>query len=127
LVRQARTRTERTLERFVSMLAEPDARLLREEGPVRTAFMDDMRHPSPTAARAAARDFWLFEHRWDVDLTQMTVPCDIWHGTEDRNVPVAHARYIAKLCPTARLHIVDGGGHMLVDEMDAILSSLSLA
>ena len=98
----------------------------REAGPIRTAFLDDFRHPAPTAAKAAARDFWLFEHRWDVQLADIAVTCDIWHGTQDRNVPVAHARVIAKVCPTARLHLVEGGGHMLLGELDKILSSLRL-
>jgi len=126
VLHQARTHSERTLDRFASLLAESDSRLLREAGPVRTAFLDDFRHPSPTAARAAARDFWLFEHRWDVDLAKMTVPCDIWHGTTDRNVPVAHARLIAHVCPTARLHVVENGGHMLLGESEKILASLRL-
>jgi len=124
MLRLGRARPDRTLDRFASLLAEPDARLLREAGPVRTAFLDDLRHPSPTAARAAARDFWLFEHRWDVSLGDMTVSCDVWHGTEDRNVPVAHGRLIAETCPTARLHLVEGGGHMLLGETDRILSCL---
>ena len=124
MVRRGRTHPEHALDQFASLLAEQDARLLREAGPVRAAFLDDFRHPSPTAARAAARDFWLFEHRWDVNLADMAVPCDIWHGTQDRNVPVAHAKSIAKVCPTARLHLVDGGGHMLLGELDDILSSL---
>jgi pimeloyl-ACP methyl ester carboxylesterase len=126
MVRRGRTRPERTLDQFASLLAESDARMLREPGPLREAFLDDFRHPSPTAARAAARDFWLFEHLWDVDLAKMAVPCDIWHGTQDRNVPVAHARLIAKVCPTARLHLVEGGGHMLLGEIDNVLSSLGM-
>jgi len=126
LVHRGRTRPESTLDQFASLLAAPDARLLREAGPIRTAFLDDFRHPAPTAARAAARDFWLFEHRWDVQLADIAVTCDIWHGTQDRNVPVAHARVIAKVCPMARLHLVEGGGHMLLGELDKILSSLRL-
>lgn len=124
MVNRGRTRTERTLDQFASLLAEQDALLLREAGPVRTAFLDDLRHPSPTTAKAAARDFWIFEHRWDVDLAKMAVPCHVWHGTEDRNVPVAHARLIAELCPTAHLHLVEGGGHMLLGEIDEVLSAL---
>ena len=81
--------------------------------------------PSPTTAKAAARDFRLFAREWDVDLVGLTVPAHIWHGTEDRNVPVAHARVIAARCPTARLHIVEGGGHMLLSQLDQILESLA--
>lgn len=125
IVHAGRTRPERSLDRFAARLAEPDARLIREDPDVRAGFLDDLRHPSPTAARAAARDFWLFARHWDVDLADMAAPAHIWHGTEDRNVPVAHARVIAQLCPAARLHIVEGGGHLLLGQIDQIMGSLT--
>lgn len=123
-VAAGRARPEATLDRFAALLAEPDARLLREDRGMRHAFLDDLRHPSKTTARAAARDFWLFTRRWDIDLAAMRTPAHIWHGTDDRNVPVAHARVIASRCPTARLHIVDGGGHMLLGQLDQIFAGL---
>jgi pimeloyl-ACP methyl ester carboxylesterase len=123
--RAGRARPEKTRDRFAAMLAEPDARLLRENREVRDGFLDDLRHPSPTTARAAARDFWLFAREWDVDIAGMAVPAHIWHGTADRNVPVTHARVIADRCPAARLHIVEGGGHMLLSHLDQIIESLA--
>jgi hypothetical protein len=38
---------------------------------------------------------------------------------------VAHARVIADRCPTARLHIVEGGGHMLLSHLDQIIESVT--
>jgi pimeloyl-ACP methyl ester carboxylesterase len=55
----------------------------------------------------------------------MAVPAHIWHGTADRNVPVAHARVTAARCPAARLHIVEGGGHLLLSQLDQILASVT--
>jgi pimeloyl-ACP methyl ester carboxylesterase len=120
-----RARPEATLDRFAALLAEPDARLLRENPDMRRAFLDDLQHPSRTTARAAARDFWLFTRPWDINLADVSTPAHIWHGSEDRNVPVAHARVIAARCPTARLHIVDGGGHMLLSRLDQILAGMT--
>jgi len=127
MVRAGRARPEKTLDRFAAMLAESDARLLRDDTRVREAFLDDLRHPSSTTARAAARDFWLFARRWDVDLADATVPAHVWHGTEDRNVPVVHASVIAARCPTAQLHIVEGGGHMMLSHLDQILACVTVA
>jgi pimeloyl-ACP methyl ester carboxylesterase len=124
-VHAGRSRPGRTLDRFASLLAEPDARLLRENHDLRSGFLDDLRHPSPTTARATARDFWLFARPWDVDIADVAVPAHIWHGTADRNVPVAHARVIAATSPAARLHIVEGGGHMLLGQLDQIIEALS--
>jgi pimeloyl-ACP methyl ester carboxylesterase len=120
-----RTRPEQALHRFAAVLAEPDAHLLRENDDLRAGFLDELRHPSATAAQATARDFWLFARRWDVDIADIAVPVQMWHGTEDRNVPVAHARVIATACPAARLHIVGGGGHMLLSQLDQIIEGLA--
>ena len=124
LLRSGRRGPKRALERFARLMAEPDARLLLDDTEVRRAFLDDLRHPSPTAAKAAARDFRLFARAWDVELTDMAVPVHVWHGTADKNVPVAHARVIAARCLTAELHLVDGGGHMLLTHLDEILAEL---
>lgn len=125
IVWAGRTRPEKALDRFASLLAEPDSRLLRDNADLRDALLDDLRHPSPTTARAAARDFWLFARRWDVDIGDMTVPAHIWHGTDDRNVPVAHARVIATRCPSSQVHLVAGGGHMLLGNLEQIIASVS--
>jgi pimeloyl-ACP methyl ester carboxylesterase len=125
VVRAGRTQPEKTLSRFAGLLAEPDARLVRDDAGLREAFLDDLRHPSPTAARAAARDFWLFARGWDADIAEIAVPAHIWHGTEDRNVPVAHARAIAARSPAAQLHVVEGGGHMLLSHLGQILASVT--
>jgi pimeloyl-ACP methyl ester carboxylesterase len=125
VLRAGRRSPQKALTRFAAMLAEPDAQLLREDAAVRAAFLDDLRHPSRSAARAAARDFWLFARAWDVDLSRMAVPLHVWHGDRDRNVPVAHARVIAARCPGAQVHIVEGGGHMPLSHLDQILDSVS--
>ena len=125
IIAAGRARPEQTLGRFAALLAKPDADLLRDDAALRDAFIDDLRHPSPTAAKAAARDFWLFARRWDVDLADMAVPAQIWHGTQDRNVPIAHAHVIAARCPAAKLHIVHGGGHMLLSQLNEIIASVT--
>jgi pimeloyl-ACP methyl ester carboxylesterase len=120
-----RARPEKTLRRFAALLARPDADLLRGDSGLRDAFLDDLRHPSPTAAKAAARDFWLFARPWDVDLADMAVPAQIWHGIQDRNVPIAHAHVIVARCPPAKSQIVHGGGHLLLTELDHIIASVT--
>jgi pimeloyl-ACP methyl ester carboxylesterase len=115
---------DKTLSRLAAQMAEADAELLRTSQDVRHAMLDDIGHPSATAAAAAARDFWLFARQWDIDLSAITVPAHIWQGTADRNVPAAHGHVIAARCPTAELHIVDGGGHLLLGQLDQIIASV---
>ena len=53
------------------------------------------------------------------------VQAHVWHGIQDRNVPVAHAHVIAARCPAAQLHVVEGGGHMLFSHLGQILASVT--
>jgi pimeloyl-ACP methyl ester carboxylesterase len=125
MARAGRTRSEQALERLASMSAEVDAKILREDASIRDAMLDDLRQASATTGRAAARDFWLFARPWDVDISQIRVPVDVWQGTEDRNVPFAHGRVIADRCPTAELHVVEGGGHLLINQLDQIIDTMA--
>lgn len=115
----------RALDRLAAMSAEVDAVILREDPNIRDAMLDDLREASATTGRAAARDFWLYARAWDVDISQITVPVDVWQGTEDKNVPLAHGKVIARRCPTAQLHLVEGGGHLLINQMDQILDTMN--
>lgn len=127
MVTTARRRPDKAVESMTRHMSPPDGRLIRGDAELREALADDLRHASPSTAKAAARDFWIFAHRWDVELSEASVPVAVWHGTEDRNVPVAHAAVIVSRCPTAQLHVVEGGGHLLLDHMGEILSNLGVS
>lgn len=125
MARAGRSKSEQALERLAAMSAEVDATILREDAAIRDAMLDDLRNASPSTGRAAARDFWLFARAWDVDISQIKVPVDVWQGTEDRNVPFPHGRVIANRCPTAELHVVEGGGHLLINQLDEIITTMA--
>ena len=42
---------------------------------------------------------------WGFDLGDITVPVELWHGTVDQMVPVAHGRWLAEHLPTAQVHL----------------------
>ncbi len=45
---------------------------------------------------------------------QVTCPTLVLHGSDDREVPLAWGEALAEMIPTARMHIIPGGGHSLV-------------
>jgi poly(3-hydroxyalkanoate) depolymerase len=47
-------------------------------------------------------------------LRQLQAPTLVAHGDDDPIVPLVNARLLAKLIPNARLHVVRGGGHLLL-------------
>jgi pimeloyl-ACP methyl ester carboxylesterase len=92
---------------------------------VQAAFVEDYRRASSTSALAAAQDFALFCTDWGFRLDDIDVPVDLWHGDDDRNVPVSHGRLQAERIPGARFHLCPGQGHMLViDRLEEILRTV---
>lgn len=62
---------------------------------------------------------------WGFDLAAIAVPVAIWHGSVDAMVPLGHGRWLADHVPGARVHLLDGEGHVsLVARLDEILSEL---
>jgi pimeloyl-ACP methyl ester carboxylesterase len=49
---------------------------------------------------------------WGVDLGAIEVPVQIWHGEQDRFVPVSHGRWLAERIPGVDAHISASHGHV---------------
>ena len=49
---------------------------------------------------------------WAFALDRIEVPVRIWHGREDRFVPVSHGQWLAEHVAGATAHILDGHGHL---------------
>lgn len=64
---------------------------------------------------------WTSAH-WLHELTQPTL---VIGGEDDRAVPIANARFLARRIPNARLHVVKGGGHVFViDEPESVVGEI---
>jgi pimeloyl-ACP methyl ester carboxylesterase len=49
---------------------------------------------------------------WGFDLRDIRVPVKIWHGRQDRFVPVQHGQWLAASIPGAEADISDRDGHL---------------
>ena len=49
---------------------------------------------------------------WGFDLRDIRVPVKVWHGREDRFVPVQHGQWLAAGIPGAEADISDRDGHL---------------
>jgi pimeloyl-ACP methyl ester carboxylesterase len=64
------------------------------------------------------RDMLLVSHPWQLDLDKIAVPVFMWHGTEDKLMPVSSARELSKLIPGCEAHFIQGAGHDLLGDED---------
>jgi pimeloyl-ACP methyl ester carboxylesterase len=51
---------------------------------------------------------------WGFDLTDVSVPVRLAHGTDDRIIPIRHSRYLADVLPKASFTEHQGDGHISV-------------
>jgi pimeloyl-ACP methyl ester carboxylesterase len=66
-----------------------------------------------------------FTRPWGFNLDEITVPVCVWHGGEDRTVPIAHGTWLASQVPGARSHLYADEGHLsLWRKLDAIFDEL---
>ena len=49
---------------------------------------------------------------WGFDFAEITVPVQLWHGHQDRFVPVQHGQWLASRIPGVDAHITDNDGHV---------------
>jgi pimeloyl-ACP methyl ester carboxylesterase len=63
---------------------------------------------------------------WGFGLDDIDVPVSIWHGHEDRFVPLAHGAWLAEHVSGASVHLLDGHGHLslAVAHFDQILDDM---
>jgi pimeloyl-ACP methyl ester carboxylesterase len=64
--------------------------------------------------RWPAADVVLYSQPWGFDLEKIRTPLHLWHGERDRIVPVAMARYLAKIIPNCQTTFYPNEGHFSI-------------
>lgn len=49
---------------------------------------------------------------WGFDLAKIRVPVQVWHGGQDRFVPVTHGQWVSARIPNAEAHLEQDQGHI---------------
>jgi pimeloyl-ACP methyl ester carboxylesterase len=112
-------------ERMVAMAPEPDKSVLRRPE-IQAQFMACFAAACQNGVRGAVTDTGLVARPWGVDLAGIRVPVLLWHGVQDRNVPVECGRYLAKTIAHCEAKFYANDAHLSVplNHLAEILSSL---
>lgn len=97
-------------EGLASLLSEVDRRAMTDE------FVDFLIRQEREALRPGnegMRDDNLSTILpWGFDLSQIRVPVQIWHGGQDRFVPVTHGQWVSARIRNADVHLEPDQGHL---------------
>jgi pimeloyl-ACP methyl ester carboxylesterase len=77
-------------------------------------------------AKGAAYDVQLYAREWDFSLDEIQMPLTLFHGEQDRNVPIAPVRQVVANLPTAKLITYPDEGHisLILNQFEAIAKVL---
>lgn len=105
---------EQMRDTVMSLLSPVDQEMLTDE-------LLAYEHRNMQDALAPGAEGWTDESLsayapWRFDLDRIVVPVQIWHGGQDRFVPVSHGRWLADHIPSAEAMILDEEGHISLQE-----------
>ena len=110
-LRATRGAGDRTSGRMLASLPEPD-RSLMQRPETRNAFIACFQEACRHGTRGPVLDLGLLARPWGFDLATVKAPVLLWHGERDRNVPVAHGRYLASVLPSCRATFYTEEAHL---------------
>jgi pimeloyl-ACP methyl ester carboxylesterase len=95
---------------LASLFSPVDAEIL--QGPFGAENAANMNHAPAHGDEGWVEDLLALTSPWGVDVSAIKAPVELWHGTEDRMVPLAHGRWLAGHLPAVTPHLEAGHGHL---------------
>lgn len=113
-----------SLKQMAAQMPAADRRVI-ERADVRAMFFgQECRNFLEHGVPAAIHELSLYTRPLDFNLSEITVPVRIVHGSADRNVPLCVAEYLAAHIPSATLTIIPDAGHLFIVESAELLLDL---
>jgi pimeloyl-ACP methyl ester carboxylesterase len=86
---------------------------------VLTGELAEYFHAATAAGIGKRLDGWIdddlaFLRAWGFDLGAIRTPVQLWHGAQDRFVPIAHGRWLAERIPGVDAHLSEEDGHLTI-------------
>jgi pimeloyl-ACP methyl ester carboxylesterase len=103
---------EALVEVLRSLCSPPDVAVLT--GEFAEYVLDATRRGIGESLEGWIDDDFVFMHPWCFELDEISVPVQLWHGAQDRFVPVAHGRWLAERIPGVEAHISEEDGHLSI-------------
>lgn len=76
--------------------------------------------------KALLKEAQIYTKAWNLDYKKITTSVHLWHGIEDKNVPVAGVKWLEKQIPNCNAHYCQGEGHMLFQRhIDEIMNTVA--
>jgi pimeloyl-ACP methyl ester carboxylesterase len=96
----------------VSVLPKPDRVLVKTRPVFQNGFIRMVREAMRQGVRGAYHETLLTITDWGFRLEDIQIPILLWHGEDDKNIPVEMARYAASVIPKCEAKFYPNEGHL---------------
>jgi pimeloyl-ACP methyl ester carboxylesterase len=96
-----------------SLSAKKDQQMLSDPH-IRSCIQASLQEAFYQGSNGPAWEFFLYTKPWQFDLSDISVETYLWHGGNDRTVPLKMAERHAEMIPGARLIVYPDEGHFSV-------------
>jgi pimeloyl-ACP methyl ester carboxylesterase len=109
---------------LASLFSPVDAEILL--GRFGTENAANMNHALAHGDEGWVEDLMAVTSPWGVDIAAIKAPVELWHGAEDRMVPLSHGQWLAEHLPAVTPHLEAEDGHLSIaigslgDKLDAL-------
>lgn len=111
MARAFRKNPDKLLAQMRRVLPEPDVRLM-EDPEMLAVFLESAVESFRQGTRAAVQEGGLYVRSWGFRLEDIPIRVHLFQGEQDVNVPVAMARYQARVIPQCVPHYYPDEGHV---------------
>ena len=113
ITRSIRNNPERYFERIIEQSPQMDKEVLSTPE-IRMVYTRSMLEAARQGERDMMMEQLMMARDWGFTLDGINMPATMWHGEDDRHVPLQMARQIQQQLPDARFKIIPGAGHFLI-------------
>jgi pimeloyl-ACP methyl ester carboxylesterase len=90
----------------------------------KTHFINDQKEAFVQGSRGVTVDAAVHYVDWGIRLNEIPTKLHIFHGTEDKLVPVAFGKHLAENIPECEFHLLEGQGHLFpISHQDLIFET----
>ncbi len=104
---------ERYFDQVIDHLGGSDASVLQEPEALEN-FVVAFREAVRQGSSAFVHDLYTLSNSWEIDYAAITSPITMWHGHEDRHVPIQYAKQLAHTLSNVTIKTQPQHGHLLI-------------
>lgn len=119
-------RPEKRINQFQKYLPKPDKKLMRDIPDYGWEFIEGSKESYRQGIEAVVQEWKLYVSDWNMDLSSVNFPINLWYGDKDKMAPVHRGYYYNNILSNSTLNVINNEGHfsLIRNHLEEILIEL---